>query len=735
MNDITFPRPPGQPLPSLGGADASNAEVTAVPLVEQYLRIAIRWKWLIAASVAVALTLGILATLLATPLYTATTRLEISREGSRIVNVGEVEPDTKGIDMEFYQTQYGLLQSKSLAERVARQLKLTDDKAFFTTFGREDLFEKDGTSLATQRSKRMQVATEILLKRIDVAPIRLSRLVDVSWTSPNPQLSARVANEWASSFVQSSLERRYDATAYARQFLENRLEQLRKKLEDSERKLVGFASDQAIINIPVGPTDGKGAQVERSLTADTLAALNEQLAEATADRIRTQSRLNHGDATAEAIASPALATMRQQRADAAAEYANMLAQFEPGYPAAKALAAKVSELDRNIAREEARVNASLTNAYRDAATREQQLGAKVQGLKDQFLDQRRRSIQYNIYQRDVDTNRELYDGLLQRYKEIGVGAGVGTNNIVVVDPADVPDHPSHPRPLINLLLALLAGLIAGIGLALVREQMDETISDPAELERRVGLPLLGAIPSTEDSDPREELKDPKSGLTEAYLSVQSSLAFSSDHGIPQTLAVTSTRASEGKSTSAYAIAHSIARGGARAILVDGDMRSPSVHGNLGLPNDKGLSNYLSGTDNLDALIQHPEAERLAVLTAGPPPPNAAELLRSPRLAALLAELRERFDHVIIDSPPVLGIADAPTIGSAVEGTIYVIEAKAVKARMVTRALNRLRQSRAPILGTVLTKFNPKKAHLGYGYEYGYGYGHDNVYGSQKTKRA
>jgi succinoglycan biosynthesis transport protein ExoP len=700
----------------------------AVPILMQYFRIAMRWRWLIAGAVAIALLLGVVLTLLATPRYTASTRIEINREDTRIVNVEGVEPKSSAADQEFYQTQYGLLRSRSLATRVARDLRLADNADFFRTFGKEEVFERLGQGAPNQagvRDARLRAAATILLDNLSIAPIRLSRLVDISFTSPDPALSALIANAWGTKFIESNLDRRFEATAYARRFLETRLAQLRSRLEESERQVVGYASTQSIINIPIGSSDAGGHPQERSLTADSLAAMNAALAEATAARVQAQSRAGQtaNGAVPEALLNPAIAALRQRRADAASEYSRLLTQFEPGYPPAQALQAQIQQLDRSIAREESRVQSSMQNAYRDSVQREQALNERVEGLKQSFLDQRRRSIQYNIFQRDADTNRELYNGLLQRYKEIGIAGGVGTNNVSVVDRADVPERPSQPRPLMNLLLALLSGLAIGIGLALVREQIDETVTDPTDLEKRVGLPLLGAIPKTDGENPLAELKDPKSSLIEAYLSVQASLAFSTDHGIPRTLTVTSTRPAEGKSTTAYAIAYSIARNGAKTILVDGDMRSPSVHQDLGIGNEKGLSTYLSGTDNLEGLIQYPEGEPFAALSAGPQPPNAAELLRGERLNALLQELLAKFDHVVIDSPPVMGLADAPIIASRTEGTVFVVEARGVRARMARLALGRLRQGRAVLLGTVLTKFESKRAHFGYGYDYGYGYGY------------
>ena len=564
----------------------------------------------------------------------------------------------------------------------------------------------------------------MLLSELDIQPIRTSRLVNIRWTCPDPVLSARVANAWANSYIQYNLERRFDAASYARRFLENRLEQLRGKLEQSERQLVNYASQQSLINIPVGGSDSSGRVQERSLTVDRLAALNGSLSEATADRVRAESRLQglKSGALAEELSNGTITALRQRRAEASAEYAKLMAQFQPDYPPAKALAAQIRRIDDSLAREQGRVQASLRVAYDDAVARENLLNGNIDQLREAFLDQRRRSIQYNIYQRDVDTNRELYNGLLQRYKEIGVAGGVGENNIAVVDSAEAPAVPSFPRPFLNIFIALLAGTLIGVAAALAREQIDETVADPADLEQRIGIPVLGAVPQSKDVNPLLDVQDPKSSVTEAYLTIQTSLSFSTEHGVPRSLSVTSTRPAEGKSTTAYALAHVIARTGARTIMIDGDMRSPSLHGQLGIGNDRGLSNYLSGTADMSEVVQAVASEPFAVMTAGPHPPNAAELLRGARFGELLMELSQRYDHIIIDSPPVMGLADAPIIASQTEGLIFVVEARGVKARLALIALDRLRQGKARILGSVLTKLQVRAAGYGYGYDYGYGYG-------------
>jgi capsular exopolysaccharide synthesis family protein len=401
-----------------------------------------------------------------------------------------------------------------------------------------------------------------------------------------------------------------------------------------------------------------------------------------------------------------------------------MAQFEPDYPPARALADQIAEIDRALTREDGRIHSTLQAVYDAASAREQMLRDRVGKLESELLDLRGRTIQYNIYQREVDTNRQLYDALLQRYKEIGVAGGVGVNNISIVDAAKVPEKPSSPRLLINLLASIIIGGMLGIAAALALEQVDQTISDPREVESALGLPLLGSIPKTsDDDDPLEQLEDPKTALVEAYISAQTRLAFTTDHGVPRTLAVTSTRPGEGKTTTAFALARQLARSASRVVLVDGDMRSPSLHHYFGIANDRGLSNYLSGESDVSSLL-YAGPSGLFLLPAGPVPPNAAELLTGPRFAALMRELESDFDHVVVDAPPVMGLADTPLIGSVVEGAIFVIESHATSATMAGVAVDRMRESKTRMLGALLTKFQAQKAQYGYGYgyEYGYGYG-------------
>jgi succinoglycan biosynthesis transport protein ExoP len=705
-------------------------ESDQTPLVRQYLSIAFRWRYVIIGAAVACLLLGSIVTLLMTPKYTAVTTVEIARESGQITQFQGVERETSAVDQEFYQTQYGLLRSRALSERVATQLRLVDDPKFYQIFGvapeNPAFLASNGRYPTAGRAERQRVAGLILAQNLSVNPTRLSRLVEISFTSPNAAFSARIANAWAENFIQTNLERKVQATSYGRNLLQRQLALQKEQLNNSQRQLVTYASEQQIINLPQQDGgDGKTTS-ERSIVADDLATFNAALSQATSDRVQVEARYNQAGrsgASTEALRNATISGLRQRRAELAADYQRLMVQFEPGYPAAQAIKSQIDQIDRSISREEGRVSSSLEADYREARERESALRTKVDQLKAGYLDLRRRSIQYNIYQQDVDTNRALYDGLLQRFKEIGVAGGVGVNNISVVDPADVPQRPSSPQLLINLLISLLAGLGLGALITFGLEQMDETIADPGEVSRRLGLPLLGSVPKTPSGIvPSDELLDRKSEMVDAYLAVNTNLGFTTEHGVPRSFVVTSTRPGEGKSTTALALATMLARARQRVILVDGDMRSPSVHTLGGVDHDRGLSNFLAGDDQIDTLTFEMSDLGFVAMSAGPIPPNAAELLTGTRFSLLIERLLESYDHVVVDSPPVMGIADAPLIASRVEGVIYVVESHGIRSTMVKTALNRLASANARIIGGVLTKFEKDRAHYGYGYEYGYSYG-------------
>jgi uncharacterized protein involved in exopolysaccharide biosynthesis len=385
----------------------------------------------------------------------------------------------------------------------------------------------------------------MLLQGYEVQPVPNSRLVRISYTSADPQLAARVTNSFSENFISSNLERRYEASSYARSFLERQIANVKRDLERSERQLVGYAQAQGIINMAAGEdgqvTDGG------SLQGASLAALNGALAQAQTRRISAEQAYRQSRAvgpTSDVTSSTA--GLRAQRAGLEAEYQEKSKRFRPEYPDMIALRARIDELTKQINSESGQVSNSRNNTllaeYQAAAAAERAIQARVNNLKGQVLNLRGRSIQYNILQREVDTNRSLYEALLQRYKEIGVAGGIGRNLVSIVDRAQVPGGPFKPNLMLNLLLGFAAGLVAGIAAALAFEFINDTIKTPDDVREKLKLASLGAVPKKQSQESlAEELKDQSSPVSEAYFSLRTSLQFTTDQGAPKTLLITSTR--------------------------------------------------------------------------------------------------------------------------------------------------------------------------------------------------
>lgn len=737
--------------PITASADASNSEgqwqptsdttpsddLSLPPILIQYWQAAMRWRLVIAGIIAGVLAIAVVATLLMAPLYTARAQIEISREQKNITNVPGLEGAAGPAEREFYDTQYALLKAESLAERIARKLKLADNASFFEAHG-VDLPAaaqmRGDTPLLSQaeRKQREGMAVRLLLGNVDIAPIRNSRLVDIKYTSRSREWSTQIANTWSQEFIGATMDRQFASTADARRFLEERLSNLRSKLEQSERDVVTYASSRDIVTLGTS-RDSEGRTMEpRTLTASDLEALNSALVTARTERIAAEARArtSGGDASPEAITNTTIQSLRTKRAEISGEYARLLVQFEPGYPAARALKKQMDALDAAIDRETTRISGSRQIGYAEALKREQELTQQVEALKVRMDQQQRDTIQYNIYLREADTNRQLYDALLQRYKEIGVAGTVGATNIVVVDQAKLPTEPSAPSLPKNIAIALLLGLGLAAAAVLALEQIDEGIRHPGDVEKLLNLPLLGNVPKIEGA-PQDALVDPKTDLSEAYFSIRTVLALATSHGLPRSLAVTSTQAREGKSTSALALATILGRTGKRVLLIDADMRSPSVHKLVDSDNSAGLSNLLAGEDDFEALVRLTARKGLSILPAGPTPPSAAELLSTERLGQLIEQMLGTYDHIIIDAPPILGLADAPLLGRAAEGAVFVIEAESAPVRAIRNALRRLQVGQNHVFGAIITKVDYGRHRYGYGY--GYGYGHNYGYGEQRSE--
>lgn len=690
--------------------------------IVRYLRTLLRHWLVILAVVVVALGGGVASLLLRQPIYTSTVTMQIDKESqNQVVEASSIRSQEVVASEEFFQTQYGLLRSRSLAARTLDKLGVMQDPTAIKLFGSTS---PTGGRAAPAELRRSMLAK--FQKSLDVTPVRGSRLVNISFDSPDPGLSARVANAVADNFISSNIERRYEASSYNRTFLEDQLQKEKVKLEAAERQLAAYAKGQQIINIS-GASEKGSSGSNQSLTASSLIALNNALAEARGDRIRAEAKWRQAEASpgssmAEVLASPTVQALKEAQAKLETDYQDKLKVFRPGMPEMQQIQARLTENQRQLQTEITSIKNSVRAQYEIARAQEQQFEGQVSQLKGSVLDLRDRSINYDILQREVDTSRELYQGLLQTYSEIGVAGDLRNNNIFIIDRAEAALSPSKPNPALTMLIALGIGLVLGVLAAFLLELLDESIRSPEDVERKLGVPLLGTIPKlAKGVVPLAALGDIRSAFAEAYYSVRTALQFSTNEGVPSSLLVTSARPAEGKSTSARAIAINFARLGRRVLLVDGDLRNPSLHRAFNEENSTGLSNFLTGSASVAQLARQTETPNLFFIPSGPLPPSPAELLATNRIQELLDEAKLGYDILIIDGPPVMGLADAPLLGSIVAGSLLVIEAGGTGRNLAKATLRRLGVGRAKILGVLLTKFDSKKSSYGYGYGYSYAY--------------
>lgn len=693
----------------------------------------LKHKWTILGIIIVALAAGFGATMLMKRLYTAHTTLQIDRAAAQVVQVEGLSPTEALTGNEFMDTQIGLLKSEALARRVVQTQGLADNDVARAMVGLPPVAKR--ATVPDPANIEDKIAGAIM-RNTAVKQQGLSRLVTVEFTSPSPSFSARIANSLAENFQAASLERRFESSSYARKFLEERIAQVKQKLEESEKQLVDYGAKQQIINVSPGASSDNPAAdtAAQSLTAANLSALNSTLTIAQSDRIKAEQRWRQIQSvpilsTPEALGDPTIQSLLQQRATLSSNYQQQLKIYAPQMPEMQQLKAQLDEVDRQLAAAGESIRTSVRSKYEIALAQERSLASKVEGLKGSFLDLRERNIENTILQREVDTNRTLYDGLLQRYKEVGVAGGVDTNNIAVVDRAQPPGGPSSPKLGLNLAISLILGLAMAGGVTMLLELLDESIRTPDDIASKLGLTVLGAIPVLDKgTSPAAAIADPRSAFSEAYSSARTALQFVTPEGVPQNILVTSARPSEGKSTTSLALARSFANLGANVLLIDADLRNPSLHRLVGLENNRGLSNYLTGME-WSQVARKTDHKGLSVIPSGPLPPNPAELLAGERLPYLLRQARAHFDLIILDGPPVIGLADAPLLSSRTAATVIVIESGAAKRSVVRIALSRLRLARAKVVGALLTKFDSHSAGYGYGYGYGYAYAYD--YGSKR----
>ena len=684
--------------------------------------------WLIALIVAAALGIALVATMLQTKRYTASSSIQISNSSGRVLGSKEDQPGDNGdvtYDVDrFLKTQVDILQSRGLALRVAQKLNL---------IGNPRLLRAQGLSVPSGTvapDAQRDAAIALLIGNLSVNLPRDSRIVTIAYVSADPDLSAQIANAYASEFIQANLQQKFDSSSYARNFLGEQLQEAKARLETSERAVNTYARSAGLINTGSSTVEGADgtSRTDRggSVTSSSMSQLNQAANDATARRIEAEGKWR-AISTGALLSSPVVlanstvVTLLSERAKVEAELSQDRANHLDDYPSVKAKQAQLNAINQQLTSVAGNVRNSVRQEYQGALSTEQALKGKVEQLKGETLSEQDRSVQYNLLAREADTNRQLYEGLLERYKTLNAMAGVSLSNISIIDNAEVPKAPSSPNLIKNLLLGLIVGLGLASLLVFFRDQFDDAIRVPEDIEGKLGMSLLGVVPKSTDNDPDQALLDPKSPVSEAYNSLRGSLLYSTSQGLPQIMLVTSAQAAEGKTTTSLAIASGFARMGRKVLLIDADMRRPSLQSRMNVSNERGLSTLLTSSDPLEQATLRSAQANLTLLPAGPIPPSPTELLSTARMEDILQAAARQYEVVVVDSPPILGLADAPLMSALVDGVIIVVEADRSRRGALKSALRRLRAMRPVLLGAVLTKFDPLKSANRHSEYYGHKY--------------
>ncbi len=692
-----------------------------------------------------------------TPIYTAQSTILVERNFPKVLEINDLLTDTDEADA-YYRTQYGILKSRSLAAAVIRQEGLDANGFFAGTKSQTGLIasvragaggamrrvmaalDERGRPARSAPAKVEAGLIDAYLSRLEVTPVQGTRLVKIAYSAADPELSARIANAHGMAYIRQGLGLYADASGEAQRFLDEKLVELKDRVENSEAALNNYRRDKGIISL-----SGR-----ENIVVDRLSDLNKELTDAEADRIALQAevkliRERSYDYIPEVVNSTLIQSLKQTLIQLETQYASLSRQFKSNYPPLVRLEAQIDENRNRLAREVERVVGGIQSAYLAAATKENEFREKLKEQQRLALGLKDASVEYAILEREVDTNRQLYDSVLQRIKEMGVSTAVRVSNVSIIDRAEPPPNPSLPRKAQSLLMSVLIGLGGAIVVALLLEYFDNTLKNPEEVERYLRLPSLGIVPRFAASKGGRAVVDNLSGdrtkangraeranepillahrspmATEAYRALRTAILLSRAAGPPKAILFTSATDSEGKTVTTLNAAVAFAQLGARVCVIDADLRRPRCHKLLRLAGHPGLTEVLIGQRGVEEVIQPTRVNNLSLISAGARPPNSTELLGSRQMQETLDYVSRHFDHVLLDCSPVMPVSDAQLVSTMVDGVVLVVNGHHTPKQAVKAACARLDHARAKIFGVLLNQVDLRSPDLAYYNHYGYYY--------------
>jgi exopolysaccharide transport family protein len=710
----------------------------------EYIRILVKRKWTVLACLITIFSVVAIASLRMTPVYEASGSIAINKPDSGLVNFN----NSPTFSVDYYdptelETEVKILQSDLLALQVVKELAL--DRR--PEFAGKNAPLPSSLDLAPDPLQADTARTSSLLAgfrgslKVTLAPN--THIIEVHYRSPDKDLAATVVNTLMTTYTENNFKSRFDSTMQASDWLSKQLVDLQMKVETSQEKLVRYQKEHEILGIDEKQniTTAKLDELNKALTAAESERMDKEsvyrLVQAgDVDTITSAANILDVAGAGTQSASGLLENLRAKEADLKIQVAELSGQFGPSYPKLEQLNSQLKEVDAQILGETKKLAGKIKGQYVAALQRESMLHDALEKQKQEENKLNESAIEYSLLKRDLDTNRQLYEGLLEKLKEAGVSAGLRSNNFRIVDVARVPTAPVEPNIPRNLSFAFMLGLTSGVGLAFVLEGLDSTVRTTEQAQMISGLPPLGMIPlgsrNSRDGANAKRLviassKEavelitqvrPQSQMAESYRALRTSLLLSNLGAPPKVIMVTSALPQEGKTTTSINCAVVLAQKGVRVLLIDADLRRPSIHKTLGMGPRSGLSNVLTGSATLEqAITRSPILPNLNVLPAGTPPPNPAELLASSNMREVLELLRGQYDHIVVDTPPTLSVTDAVVLSPRADAIVLVIRSGQTTKQALRRSRDILMQVNAKVSGVLLNAVDLSSPDYYYYYEY------------------
>jgi len=694
-------------------------EITARPhqrarTLHDYARILVKRRWAALLTFSIIVASVVLFNFTATPIYRATVQILIERNAPRVLENQMAGPMYDEYKEEFYQTQYKLLESRALARKVVEKMRLKEYPPYADIF---KSLPENADEVEKQRAEEALVGA--VVGGVNVSPVRQSLLVNVSFSDPDPRFATRLVNTLAQCYIEQSLEFNFTAAQETARWLQSKLTEARQKLEDSEARLNRYKREQNIVTM----------EDKESITAQKLEQLNKELVSAQTRRMESETRyqeVNQGKPIPQVLNNPLIQALKGQEAKILAEQSELGRKFGPEHPRMLQLNNELGATRSKINAEMSQVVQSIKNEYTMAKAQEENLRKALDVQKVDTQDMGDRAIEYRVLLRDVETNRALYENMLKSLKTTTATESLPVTNIRVVYPATVPGSPATPRKMRNTMLGLVLGLTFGVCLAFGLEYLDTTLKTPEEVESYLEVPNLAIIPHLELEAGEEGAVAPQMVValetqtvaSESYRALRTSILFSTPGHPPQVLLITSALPMEGKTLTAVNLATAMAKAEHGVLLVDSDIRRPSLHKIFQVPAEPGLSNFLVG--EVDELpVVGTSVPGLFFTPSGHTPPNPSELLGSARMEEFLARAQKEYGRVILDSPPLMSVTDGAILATLAEGVLLVVKAEAVPRKIAREARDYLAGVKAHLLGVVLNDVHVQRD--GYYYDRYYRY--------------